>query len=103
MLRYVGWSSNRMGRPNQKHSAHCRNWEISLDKAGVKKQVAVIQAFPELTNAEDEEINVAMRIIESGWIANFKKLGFPLTNITLGGEGAVGRKLSAETRQRMSQ
>ena len=103
MLRYVGWSSNGMGRPIARHAAKCRNWEKSLKNAGVKKQVVIFQEFPELAACSKDEVNAALKMIEPGWIAHFKKMGFDLTNMTDGGEGAVGRVKSEQERRKISQ
>ena len=39
---------------------------------------------------------------EQFWIAYFKSLGARLTNLTVGGEGAVGYKATEETRRKLS-
>lgn len=100
MLRYVGWSSNGVERAKARHSAHCRNWEKVLETNGLKKQIVILQEFPGLT---DNEANETMGRLETGWISYFKKLGFKLTNVTSGGEGTVGRKLSEASRRKLSE
>jgi len=98
-LRYVGWSSNGLSRPSAKHSAHCLNWERSLEKRGLKKEIVILQ---ELSGLTDDEANQIMGVVETGWISYFRNAGYDLTNITNGGQGSVGRKLSEKSKSKLS-
>ena len=100
MLRYVGWSSSGFDRPKARHSALCRRWEKSLESKDLQKEIVVFQEFPDLT---DDEANETMGRLETGWIAYFRSMGIKLLNMTDGGEGTMGRRLSEETKQRMSE
>jgi hypothetical protein len=62
-------------------STHKANWLRQLLAAGLKPEVEVL---------------------ETHFIAYFRSIGCRLTNLTDGGDGLLGRKVSAETRRRIS-
>jgi hypothetical protein len=99
-LRYVGKSASGMVRPK----AHCfpsqlrhHNrrvaWIKSLLAADVKPEIAVLE---EVENAE------SLPELEKLAIQHYRSMGFDLVNGTDGGEGTLGRKLSAEARAKIS-
>lgn len=64
-----------------------------LARLGLEPCIEVLQ------EVEDAE---ALSKAERRWIAYFRDMGCPLTNLTDGGEGVWGRVNSPETRERMS-
>ena len=86
-LRYIGRSCSGLRRPRRhtipselaKDQTHKGRWLRSLDTA--RPQIVVIQQLP-----DSELLNEAERF----WIAYFRQLGCPLTNLTDGGEGTAG-------------
>ena len=101
MIRYVGKSCTGMRRP-KKHrllapksvGPYCENWIRSLLANGLDYEIVVLDtalAKPELS------------VLERFWIAYGRACGWPLTNLTDGGDGrAPGSTASAETRAKMS-
>lgn len=100
-LRYIGKSHTGLHRVNQ-HFASYRlnvktwkvNWIKSLLNKGLKPTVLIIQEFQEPEILSQSEIF---------WIDYFKKMGCPLTNMTIGGEGVIGLPRSNIWRKRMSE
>ena len=84
-VRYVGKSVN----PKRRYNSHLWDkpkvkyysyyWIQSLLKKGLKPIMTVIDETE--TNWEE---------LERYWISQFKTWGYPLTNITEGGEGCIG-------------
>ncbi len=100
-LRYIGKSMSGMSRPNShcysyylKSDTYHTNWIKSLLVEGLRPEVVIIQELdsPEFLNQR-----------EIYWIKHFKELGYSLTNLTLGGEGQWGFRLSDKTKQKLSQ
>ena len=101
LIRYVGKSCTGMRRP-KKHrllapksvGPYCENWIRSLLANGLDYEIVVLDtalAKPELS------------VMERFWIAYGRACGWPLTNLTDGGDGrAPGSIASAETRAKMS-
>jgi hypothetical protein len=98
-IRYSGASTVGMHRPRSfnEHCAHCLNWIKSLDKLGLKPEIIILREFSD--NTPYEEVFAT----EIEWIAMLRKIGCDLTNLTDGGEGTRGRKLSVEAKERISQ
>lgn len=103
LLRYIGKSSLGLERayahkrPSylQKDTSYCGNWIRSLLKNHIKYQVVIIQIFNEKEILDEAERH---------WIKYFKALGFPLTNLTEGGDGRSGfRKLSSDEEKEVVQ
>jgi hypothetical protein len=92
-LRYIGRSSSGLRRPARhfypselkKDNSHKGRWL----RASGKPKVVVIQELdgPTLLN-----------VAEVFWIAYFREMGCPLTNLTDGGEGSVGLKRGPNAR-----
>ncbi len=100
-IRYVGKSSTGMERP-QSHRLHLNlardpnlhkvRWIQQLQALGLSYRIDVLE------EVGDGDINAA----EIRWIAYGRAQGWPLTNLTNGGDGQSGRVFSAETRAKMS-
>jgi len=95
-LRYVGKSTTGMRRPN----AHCMpsgrkghtwnaRWLAELWTHGLKPEISVLEEHTCSENLPDAE---------QFFIAYFRSLGCRLTNLTKGGEGALGAVRSRENR-----
>ena len=101
MIRYVGKSCSGLRRPNKHRQLqansvgkHCENWLRSLFSNGFDYEVAV------LDTTEDSH---KLSELERYWIAYGRACGWPLTNLTDGGDGqSPGYQPSAETRARLS-
>src|SRR5712675_2161734 len=99
-LRYIGKSCRGLKRARShaypgylsRDRTYCGNWIRSLQAEGKKYNIVVVQILP------DSEL---LAEAESFWIGYFRRLGAPLTNLTNGGEGCSGRKMSAETREKL--
>lgn len=94
--RYVGRTVNPKLRytahKNVRKRTHCSNWVESLRADQLKPDM---QLFPlESFEATVEE--------EKFLIVYLRSLGANLTNLTAGGEGALGRKLSAAAKEKIS-
>lgn len=99
-VRYVGKSVNGLKRPRthtypsclRKDKTYKGNWIRGLVNDGFKPEIDVLEELdtPEET-AEAEQF----------WIASLKFMGFRLTNLTDGGEGRVGYKMSKEQREKL--
>lgn len=99
-LRYVGKSCQGLKRARahaypgylSRDKSYCGNWIRSLLSKGLRYKIVVFQAF------DDADI---LFDAERFWISYFRSIGHSLTNLTNGGEGASGRKVSNETRAKM--
>ena len=96
-LRYVGKSTSGMKRPKSEFQrvlsgfegrGHRCNWILGLAAANLCYKIVVIQEFDNPDILGEAEIF---------WIAYFRNMGFDLTNITLGGDGASGYRHTDET------
>lgn len=98
MVRYVGKSSSGTRRarshssPSQNKNTYRANWIKSLRSAGHEFEIAILQESTEQSLNDDE----------CWWIAYGRACGWPLTNLTNGGEGVPGLRKSAETRAKLS-
>lgn len=102
LIRYVGRSSSGVSRPksyknpsnlSMRTSMHLTRWLKGLLAAGLLYEVVVLE---ELTSAD--RLNEA----EKRWIAYGRLSAWPLVNLTAGGEGLSGYKLSPETKAKIS-
>ena len=98
LVRYVGLSTNGMYRPRShtktrelKKTSHKSSWIKSLHAVGLRYTIVVLEAEP-------ADIVAAERF----WIAYGRACGWPLTNLTEGGDGAPGWRHSVATRAAMS-
>lgn len=100
-VRYVGWSflpkrrlvghlwRARSGRER----SHKANWLRSLEESGLAPLLRIV---------ESGTSERGWATAEPAWIRHYTNIGCRLTNLTLGGEGVVGLKYSAESRAKMS-
>lgn len=98
-IRYVGKTTKSLSYRLRRHINSCRHshthknhWIAELVDRGLEPTVRLIQSID-----DDHWVEC-----ECFWIAEFRHRGCPLTNATDGGEGASGRKMSVEARQKMS-
>jgi hypothetical protein len=96
MVRYVGLSSSGMERPKahtqpclRTAATHCGAWIRSLALQGLVPSITVLEECPK----------EALSAQEGWWIAFGRALGWPLTNLTNGGERTTH---TAELRAKMS-
>lgn len=94
--RYVGLTRNLQKRVYQHlrvgtGNLHLRRWILLLHRLNLNLEVIILETV------QDIDADMA----ECRWIADFKDLGFPLLNLTDGGERAY--TVSDETRQRLSE
>lgn len=100
LIRYIGKSSSGLARPKQHMRPYyydkafrVSRWVKSLVNRNLSPTIHVL----ELVSDRDRLIPA-----EVWWIAYGRCLGWPLTNLTDGGEGNYGWNPSEETRTRMS-
>jgi hypothetical protein len=97
LIRYIGKTVNGMKRPRahglklqlDRESTHKANWIRQLQQLGLSYGVIVLETVPEDRLSEAEIL----------WIARGRDEGWPLTNLTDGGDGC---RASEETRSKMS-
>lgn len=103
-IRYVGRSSSGLQRA-QAHSTashkirndHCHRWVAALARDGLKPGISILEEL-----SESVDVDALLNIRERWWIAEFRRRGARLTNLTDGGEGQLGRRLSEESRRKIS-
>lgn len=101
MVRYIGKSSSGLARARRHRYysspgdevTHCRRWVRELQNIGLNYVIVVLE----------HSTSEALSECECWWIAYARACGWPLTNLTDGGEGTPGKKISASTRQRLSE
>lgn len=95
-IRYIGQSTTGLLRPRAhtsptklaRTSTHQVNWIKGLVAAGLKYTITVLEHLAGIDGLDAAEIR---------WIAYGRECGWPLTNITAGGNvGARGRKLTPD-------
>lgn len=99
-VRYIGQSTNGVRRAKvhsypvqlqiQRHT-HKSRWLSKLKTTGGPK-IVVLEVVPSVDQLSD---------YERFWIAQGRGLGWPLTNITDGGEGLLGYKHSVVTKKKI--
>lgn len=95
LVRYVGKGSGKRAyqfHPARRSGYHL-TWLKSLKSLGMKPTVELI----EQNLTEEQSFS-----LEKLWIAAYRHLGFPITNLTDGGEGASGQKWTQERRNKQS-
>lgn len=100
-VRYVGLTSEGVDRPREhrrpsKHTEHLYSarWVRELEACGLTFEIVVLEVL-----GEDWE---ALCAAEQWWIEYGRASGWPLTNLTDGGDGVKGLVKSDECRTRMS-
>lgn len=98
-VRYVGWSIDPRSRlkshikvaKNGRENNHRTNWIKSLLRRGAVPVLEVLETgIIDFTSAE------------RAWISHFREMGCNLTNGTDGGEGMLGFRPSAETKEKIA-
>jgi hypothetical protein len=99
LVRYVGCSSRGLTRPRQhvaprerKFNRYKDRWIAQLEAAGLSYEIAVLAPSTRETLKADEV----------WWIAYGRASGWPLTNLTDGGDGTLGFVSGPETRAKIS-
>lgn len=101
-LRYIGKTGQKvekrynfhLSKSGLKSKTYKNNWIRGLLKEGLKPELFIID-----DSAKNEK---QLNELECFYIAYFNSLGCNLTNLTLGGEGNLGRILSLKTRKKIS-
>ena len=100
-FRYVGQTSKSPEDRFRKHlyestlgKTYVHRWIRSLLNQGLEPQLFIIA---------DVKTKEEVDILEKYWIKKLRDIGCPLTNLTDGGEGTVGKVISEETRKKMSE
>lgn len=91
-IRYVGKGHNRRAYSLSKRYKHHKNWINTLKEKNQKPIVDMIES-----GLTEEEAYCR----EEYWIAKFRSLAYPLTNLTDGGTGILSFKHSEDTIERM--
>lgn len=76
---------------SKRENNHRTNWLKSIVKIDKIPLIEELEVCP-WDNSQEREIY---------WIAQFKAWGFRLINLTIGGEGCIGRKMSNKTKQKI--
>lgn len=101
-LRYVGKTADSMRGRLVAHlgaarlnpgKRYCLHWIRSILDVGLVPEIFEIETVPAGGDWQEAE---------TFWISMFKALGARLTNLTVGGEGALGAVTSEETRAKLS-
>jgi group I intron endonuclease len=99
-IRYIGKTKAGMKRPQshglvchlKKDRTHKARWIQELRRAGLSYSVVVLEEVFEQDLCQAER----------RWIASARAQGWPLTNLTDGGDGLGGHKFSSEHRAKIS-
>lgn len=97
-VRYVGWTTNLKRRmrehltPKKRETDYKTNWVRNLRAEGLAPRVRVLEYGSGPYDAA-----------EQFWISVYREAGVALTNLAIGGGGAVGVIKSLETRAKLSQ
>lgn len=102
-VRYIGMTTKALevrlsGHLNESHYRpklcyHKSHWIRQLQALGLSPGIQLLEEVP---------AGADWRVVESRWIAHGRSQGWPLTNMTDGGEGAPGRVLSEEIKRKIS-
>lgn len=100
-IRYIGKSSSGLKRPYshfkpgslQKDDTHKGRWLKKLTSEGVTCRILILEEVLETDDLSDRE---------RWWISFGRSEGWPLTNLTEGGEGLSGMVFSQEHRAKIS-
>lgn len=97
-IRYLGKSDNPFKRFKQhiwdadRRKSHKNNWILSLRAQGLKPWMELLDEVPV----------TEWQFWEREYVRVFRAIGLKLTNLTAGGEGRNGDKVSSATRLKMS-
>ena len=101
-IRYVGKSDRGLIRTTEhgtdghlsRDKTYKGNWIRQLKKAGIEYRVMIL---------EEHDSSCFLAKAEIWWIEFLRMAGYRLTNLTNGGDGVLGLKHSAKTRQKLSE
>lgn len=101
-VRYIGKSTRGLSRPKDHlklsvlngSKTYKNSWILHLLALGLKPKIQILEVFD-----SDEDLSDA----ECFWIAQGRGLGWRLTNLTKGGDGATGCVFSEERRRKVSE
>lgn len=100
-IRYVGKTTNHLKYRLSAHLSEATYADTTTHKIRWIRLLISQGALPEITLIEEcSPENWKER--EIFWVAEGKRRGWNLTNITEGGDGCLGAKPSAETREKLS-
>lgn len=100
-IRYIGKSTSGLSRPRShltpnkylKENNYKAKWIKSLIHNGIIPEIVILCETDNILELDKLEIE---------FIKEYRSLGYRLTNLTDGGEGSLGRVLSAETKEKIS-
>jgi len=98
--RYVGKTSKTVRRRLTQHIGAARKGDTTYRSHWIRSLLAQ-ECKPEIVCLEDDIPENLVNDREKYWIAVFRSLGAPLTNLTDGGDGTPGRKMTEHERQRV--
>lgn len=100
-VRYIGKSSTGLRRPER----HARPGSLAKDGTWKARWIRKLQAEGATYRIEvlEEVDRERLSLAEIEWIAKGRALGWPLTNLTDGGDGMSGFRFSEETRRKISE
>ena len=96
-MRYVGFSRDVLRRVrdhltlSDRTNTHRAHWLKSLRDVGLRPEVEVIETV------ERDAVKDAERF----WIAYFRAMGCPLTNLTVGGDGNYGWQMPEDVKRKI--
>lgn len=99
LVKYIGKSCSGLARPKQHMAAYSYNRRYHVSRW--IRRLVTVGLSPEIVVLETVNDKHALIPAEIWWIAYGRCLGWPLTNLTRGGDGSYGRHTSEETRSRM--
>lgn len=101
--RYVGKSEVELSRRLSTHIAeakqparqhwHKSRWFRKLEQEGVRPSIKAIEVVPPCESWQDRE---------RYWIKTYREMGYPLTNLTDGGEGTINKVITDDIRKNIS-
>ena len=99
-IRYIGKSTTGLKLPyehkkpkNLEKTSYKNHWIKKLLSSGQMYKVEIIEDVQDVTKLDERE---------KYWIAHYREIVEDLTNLTDGGEGALGRKVSSKTKEKMT-
>lgn len=100
-IKYIGRSSNKLSRPKWHLSQHTftkshlkvHRWIKGLAQKGLEPKIEILESWQNISNSD-------LNKSEIKWISIYKPLGH-LHNLTDGGDGTLGMKLSEKHRNKI--
>lgn len=97
--RYVGITTQTLEARMNQHKYRSAN-KFPCD-IWIKKHLNNIEV--DILEVENNKSQEMLWFLERKWIATLKESGHRLLNLTIGGDGAMGRKQTEETRQKIAE